>query len=99
MSQPRSEAAKQIKDVLIFNDKEKKLTTKELDLLVLFCQYKNRVVERQLALRKVWKQENYFSARNMDVYIKRLRDMLSEDPDVQLENIHGVGYKLLIYGL
>lgn len=85
--------------VLIFNGKEKKLTTKELDLLYLFCQYKNRIVERQLALKKVWKQENYFSARNMDVYIKRLRNMLSEDPDVQLENIHGVGYKLIVYGL
>ena len=85
--------------VLIFNGKEKKLTTKELDLLYLFCQYKNRVVERQVALKKVWKQENYFSARNMDVYIKRLRNMLSQDPNVQLENVHGVGYKLIIYGL
>lgn len=84
--------------VLIFNGREKKLTTKELDLLYLFCQYKNRVVERHLALKKVWKQENYFSARNMDVYIKRLRNMLSEDPDVHLENVHGVGYKLTVYG-
>lgn len=85
--------------VLIINGKEKKLTSKELDLLFLFCQYKNRVVERHLALKKVWNQENYFSARNMDVYIKRLRNMLREDPDVQLENVHGVGYKLIIYGL
>lgn len=85
--------------VLIINGKEKKLTAKELDLLYLFCEYKNRVVERKLALKRVWNQENYFSARNMDVYIKRLRSMLSEDPNVQLENIHGVGYKLIIYGL
>ena len=85
--------------VLIFNGKEKKLTAKELDLLFLFCQYKNRVVERHLALKKVWNQENYFSARNMDVYIKRLRNMLRDDPDVQIENVHGVGYKLLIFGL
>ena len=85
--------------VLLIDGKEKKLTTKELDLLALFCQYKNRVVERQLALKTVWKQENYFSARNMDVYIKRLRNMLCEDPDVHLENVHGVGYKLTIYGL
>lgn len=85
--------------VLVLNGKEKRLTTKELELLFLFCQYKNRVVERQLALKKVWNQENYFSARNMDVYIKRLRNMLCDDPDVQLENVHGVGYKLVIYGV
>ena len=85
--------------VLSINGKEKKLTSKELDLLYLFCEYKNRVVERKLALKRVWNQENYFSARNMDVYIKRIRAMLSEDPNVQLENVHGVGYKLIIYGL
>lgn len=85
--------------VLIFNGKEKKLTTKELELLYLFCEYKNRIVERPLALKKVWNQENYFSARNMDVYIKRIRNMLCEDPDVRLENVHGVGYKLTVYGM
>lgn len=82
--------------VLVYKGKEKKLTTKELDLLFLFCEYKNRVVERQLALKKVWNQENYFSARNMDVYIKRIRTLLSQDPDIKLENVHGVGYKLVI---
>ena len=82
--------------VLIYNGKEKRLTTKELDLLYLFCEYKNRVVERPLALRRVWNSSNYFSARNMDVYIKRLRKMLCEDPDVQLENVHGIGYKLVV---
>ena len=85
--------------VLIHNGKEKKLTSKELDLLYLFCEYKNRVVEREIALKKVWNQENYFSARNMDVYIKRIRNMLCEDPNVQLENVHGVGYKLVIHNI
>ena len=88
-----------MRHVLIFNGKEKKLTSKELDLLYLFYQHRNRIVERQLALKKVWNQENYFSARNMDVYIKRLRNMLCEDSDVQIENVHGVGYKLIIHGL
>ena len=85
-----------LRHVLIYKGEEKKLTTKELDLLFLFCEYKNRVVERQLALKKVWNQDNYFSARNMDVYIKRIRDLLSRDPDIKLENVHGVGYKLVI---
>lgn len=82
--------------VLIHNGKEHKLTTKELDLLYLFCEYKNRVVERSVALKRVWKAENYFSARNMDVYIGRLRNMLGADPMVHIENIRGIGYKLVV---
>ncbi len=82
--------------VLIYNGRERKLTTKELELLYLFCEYKNRVVERSLALKRVWNAENYFNARNMDVYIGRLRNMLCEDPNVKLENVHGIGYKLIV---
>lgn len=83
--------------VLIYKGKEKQLTTKELDLLYLFCEYKNRIVERSMALKKIWKEENYFNARNMDVYIVRLRNMLCEDPNVRLENVHGVGYRLIVH--
>lgn len=82
--------------VLIFKDRERRLTTKELDLLYLFYEYKNRVVERPLALKRVWNSENYFNARNMDVYVRRIRNMLCEDPDVQIENVHGIGYKLIV---
>lgn len=82
--------------VLIYNGVPRRLTTKELDLLYLFCEYKNRIVERSLALKRVWNEENYFNARNMDVYIKRLRNILCEDPDVRLENVHGIGYKLVV---
>ena len=82
--------------VLIYNGREKRLTTKELDLLYLFCEYMNRVVERSLALRRVWNSDNYFNARNMDVYIGRLRNMLCEDPNVKIENVHGIGYKLIV---
>lgn len=82
--------------VLIYKGREKRLTTKELDLLCLFCEYMNRVVERPYALRRVWHSDNYFNARNMDVYVGRLRNMLCEDPNVKLENVHGVGYKLIV---
>ena len=82
--------------VLIHNGREWRLTTKELELLCLFCEYSNRVVERSLALQRVWNTENYFNARNMDVYVRRLRNKLCEDPDVKLENVHGVGYRLII---
>ncbi|MCQ2307355.1 MAG: response regulator transcription factor [Bacteroidales bacterium] len=76
------------------DEKEYKLTTKELDLLHLFCENKGHVVERTVALKVVWKEDNYFSARNMDVYVGRLRNILSDDPNVNIENVHGVGYKL-----
>lgn len=85
-----------IHHVLIRNGVEKKLTTRESDLLVLFCEYKNRVVERSLALQKIWHEDNYFNARNMDVYINKIRRLLKEDPNIELKNIHGVGYKLVI---
>lgn len=83
-------------NVLTCNGKEKKLTSKELDLLYLLFEYSNRVVERSMALRRIWHSDNYFNARNMDVYVKRLRALLCEDPTIKLENVHGVGYKLVI---
>ena len=82
--------------VLIYKDKKRRLTTKELELLCLFCEFANRVVERSTALQRIWNTENYFNARNMAVYIRRLRNMLCEDPNVRLENVHGVGYKLVV---
>lgn len=85
-----------IRHVLIRNGVEKKLTSRELNLLFLFCEYKNRVVERSFALQKIWHKENYFNARNMDVYITKIRKLLKDDPNIQLQNIHGVGYKLVV---
>lgn len=77
--------------------KEYKLTSKELDLLQLFCENMGKVVERPYALKVVWKEDNYFSARNMDVYVGRLRNILCDDPNIVLENVHGVGYKLVVH--
>ena len=85
-----------VRHVLIRNGVEKKLTTKELDLLFLFCEYRNRVVERTFALQRVWRKSNYFNARNMDVYINKIRKLLKDDPNVELQNVHGVGYKLVV---
>ncbi len=85
-----------IRHVLIRNGVEKKLTNRELDLLYLFCEYKNRVVERSIALQRIWHKANYFNARNMDVYITKIRKLFKDDPNVELQNIHGVGYKLVV---
>lgn len=71
-----------------------KLTTKESDLLRMLCKYKNRVLEREEALLQIWGNDSYFTARSMDVFITKLRKYLKRDPNIQIINIHGTGYKL-----
>ena len=73
-----------------------KLTTKENDLLKLFCENINNKVERSLALMKIWGDDSYYNARSMDVYIAKLRKYLREDKKIDLKTIHGFGFKLLI---
>ena len=73
-----------------------KLTTKENDLLKLFCENINRKVDRSLALMKIWGDDSYYNARSMDVYIAKLRKYLREDKKIDLKTIHGFGFKLLI---
>ncbi len=84
------------KQTLTFADKIHKLTTKESDLLKLLCDNKNSVLERNFALKSIWIDDNYFNARSMDVYITKLRKYLKEEPGIQILNIHGKGFKLLV---
>lgn len=84
------------KQVLELNGKEQKLTTKEADLLKLLCLNSNDVLDRNLALKSVWQDDNYFNSRSMDVYIAKLRKYLKDDPKVEILNIHGRGFKLLV---
>ncbi len=72
-----------------------KLTTKESDLLKLLCQYSNQILERNYALKAIWKDDSYFNARSMDVYITKLRKHLKSEPNIQIINVHGKGYKLI----
>lgn len=74
--------------------KERKLTSKESDLLLMLCESKGNTLERSLALQTIWKEENRTNARSMDVYITKLRKYFSEDPDVSITNVHGVGFRL-----
>lgn len=73
-----------------------KLTTKESELLKLLCQKMNDVLDRNFALRVIWQDDNYFNGRSMDVYIAKIRKYLKEDPSVELINVHGKGFKLLL---
>ena len=82
------------KRTLEIKGKTEELTTKEADLLKLLCLNSNDVLDRNFALRSVWQNDSYFSARSMDVYISKLRKYLNEDPKVEILNIHGRGFKL-----
>lgn len=83
------------KQVLVADGKMQKLTTKECDLLSLLCRHVNEILERNFALKSIWVDDNYFNARSMDVYITKLRKLLKDDPDIEIINIHGKGYKLI----
>ncbi len=74
----------------------RRLTTKESELLRLLCLQANSILERSLALELVWGNDSVFSARSMDVFISRLRKYLSEDKAVEIINIHGRGFKLIV---
>lgn len=80
---------------LMVKGNEIKLTTKENELLRLFFEKKNQVLERELALKHVWQDDSYFTARSMDVFISKIRKYLKEDERLQILNIHGQGYKLV----
>ena len=81
--------------ILKLGDKEQKLTSKEAALLKLLCEHENATMDRRVALNKIWKDDSYFNARSMDVYITKLRKYLKDDKNVQIINVHGVGFKLL----
>jgi len=86
--------------ILTFNgDNEKtkeKLSPKEAHLLRMFCMHKNNVLPRSEALKKIWGEDNYFTARSMDVFVTKLRKYLAADDDIEIVNIHGNGFRLLV---
>ena len=73
---------------------ERKLTSKESDLLLMLCECKGNTLERSHALQTIWKEENRTTARSMDVYITKLRKYFVDDPNVNIANVHGVGFRL-----
>lgn len=83
--------------VLHLKEEDKKLTTKEGQLLNLLCKNRNDVLDRQAALRAIWGDDNYFNGRSMDVYIAKLRKLLKEDERIEILNIHGKGFKLIVH--
>ena len=72
------------------------LSPKENELLLMLCEYKNDLLPRELALKRIWGSDTYFNGRSMDVYIAKLRKYLKEDTTVEIVNIHGNGFRLVV---
>ncbi len=82
--------------VLQYKGEFTKLTKKESYLLVLFAANINTFLDRKYTLTTIWKEDSYYNARSMDVYICKLRKLLSKDTNVTIINIHGKGYKMFV---
>ncbi len=77
-------------------EQQQKVSTKEAELLRMLCLKKNDVLTREEALLNIWQDDNYFNGRSMDVFLSKLRKYLKDDPGVEIVNVHGKGYKLLV---
>lgn len=73
-----------------------RLSPKESELLQLLASNPNKVVTRSEALQRIWKDDNYFTGRSMDVYVTKLRKYLAADPQVEIVNLHGNGFRLVV---
>jgi DNA-binding response OmpR family regulator len=82
--------------ILKREDNVKKLTAKEAELLKILCDNKNKVVEKQIILKKLWGEDSYFAARSMDVYVSKLRNYLKDDNSIEISTIYGTGIKLIV---
>lgn len=81
---------------LTLNGTSQSLTKKEAQILKILYKFKNQVLPREVILNTVWGQDDYFVGRSLDVFITKLRKYLKEDEQIQILNIHGVGFKLEI---
>jgi len=80
---------------LTFDGKTQVLSPKENELLKMLSEYKNDLLPREAALKKIWGSDTYFNGRSMDVYIAKLRKYLKEDTTIEIVNIHGNGFRLV----
>lgn len=82
--------------LLLSDNSEQHLTRKESELLKVLCQNRNQLLTREVALKTVWGDDDYFIGRSMDVFITKLRKYLKDDPSVSIINVHGTGFKLVV---
>ena len=84
-----------LRHLSVGEDEPQKLSPKESKLLRMLALHKNDLMPRELALTKIWRDDNYFTSRSMDVYIAKLRKYLKNDNTVEILNIHGEGFRLV----
>jgi DNA-binding response OmpR family regulator len=82
--------------ILSYKNMTQKLTHKEAELLKLLCLNLNQILEREIALKQIWDDDSFFAARSMDVYITKLRKYLSGDDRIEIINVHGKGFKMIV---
>jgi DNA-binding response OmpR family regulator len=82
--------------LLLHGARQQKLTSKESELMKLLCMHINDTLEREVALKLVWGEDSYFNGRSMDVFISKLRKYLQDDKNVEIMNVHGRGFKLVV---
>ncbi len=85
-------------NLVLRGDKDKQLTQREADLIKYFCTNANKVLKREEILLNVWGKEDYFLGRSMDVFITKVRKYIKEQPGVELQTIHGIGFKFVMEG-
>jgi DNA-binding response OmpR family regulator len=78
---------------LVIGKETYNLTQKEADLLKFLCEHSNRILKREEVLLHVWGKDDYFLGRSMDVFITKLRKYFKTDPNINLETIHGIGFR------
>lgn len=81
---------------LLLDGEKEVLTQRESDLLKLFSNNKNKVLTREQILKNLWGNDDYFMGRSLDVFISRLRKIISKDPTIQIENLHGIGFRFSV---
>jgi DNA-binding response OmpR family regulator len=85
------------KMALQIGKESRKLSSKESDLLYMLVTNKNEFVPRNVILEKIWGNDDYFSAKSMDVYISKIRKHLKDDPSVEILNAYGIGFKMIVH--
>ena len=85
------------KSELVYKGNIQKLTNKECQLLLLFCQNQERTLTKKTLLLKIWGDDSFLNSRSLDVFVSKLRKSLKNDPRITIVNIRGVGYKLMIH--
>lgn len=81
---------------LVYGTQRYTLSPKESELLKMLAEHKNDLLPRERALKKIWGSDTYFNGRSMDVYIAKLRKYLKDDANIEIVNIHGNGFRLVV---